>query len=205
MGISYKQKPNLSEEIISAAIKVFSEKGYDATNMTDIADALSKNRTSLYYYHKGKKEIYIQAVRNHIATKREIYTELAAENDEIFTWLHKHIKYAFSNKSDQVLFSGFKYSIFRHLSDLNTETNRYVYALKQRRVIRAIETGELPPDTNVELFLDQIYILSYGIIYVYNNSILSQELKNSPERVDAIINLIIEEMKAVFLRDFSFA
>lgn len=201
MGKTFEQRPNLKDEICSVAIKVFSAKGYDATNMTEIADILGITRTPLYYYYNSKKDLYTQAVKKHLATKREIYTDLAAEDDDIFTWLRKHIRYACSNISDSVLFNAFKYEEFRTLSDLNAETNRYIYSLKRSRLLRAVETGELPSDTNIDLFIDNVYILSYGLIYVVHDSILSQEIKNAPGRIDLIIDLFVEEIKSVFCRE----
>lgn len=188
--------PNLKDKIISTAIKIFSEKGYEATNMAEIADILGITRTPLYYYFSGKKSLYTEAIKKHLSEKREIYADLASEDDDIFTWLRKHIEYACSNKSDSVLFNVFNHEEFRALSDLNSETNRYIYALKQRRVLRAKESGELPSNLDVSLFLDHVYVMSYGLIYAINDSLLSQELTNSPERVKALIDQYINGIKA---------
>ena len=203
MGRTFDKSVGLKEEIVKVAIKIFSEKGYDATNMTEIADILGITRTPLYYHFNGKKDLYTQAIKKHLATKREIYAELAAESDEIFTWLHKHIKYACQNKSDAVLFNAFNYEEFRNLSDLNMETNRYIYALKRRRVLRAVETGELPPDANIDLLISNVYIVSYGLIHVINDSILSHEIKYFPNRINELIDIIIDEIRAVFCQDHS--
>ena len=43
------------ENIIAAAIKVFSEKGYDSASMQDIADEAQISRGPLYYRYKTKK------------------------------------------------------------------------------------------------------------------------------------------------------
>lgn len=203
MGKSFEQRPNLKDEICSVAIKVFSEKGYDATNMTEIADILGITRTPLYYYYNGKKDLYTSAIKKHLSNKREIYTDLAGEDDSIFVWLHKHIRYACGNTSDAVLFNAFKYEEFRALSDLNFETNRYIYSLKRSRLLRAVETGELPPDTNIDLFIDNVYIMSYGLICVINDSILSKEIKNTPGRIDLIINLMVDQIRSVFCPDMA--
>ena len=189
---------NLKDDICTVALHLFCEKGYNATNMSDVAEALGITRTPLYYYYKDKKNLYVEAIKKHLATKRETYTEMAAESNEIFSWLRRHIEYACSNKSDSVLFNAFDLDEFRYLADLNAETNRYVYALKKRRVLRAIESGELPPDTNVNLFLTNIYTMSYGLIYIVNDSILSQEIKMSPHKMEELIDLIVAEIKAVF-------
>jgi len=201
--IKMKKQPvprntNLKNEICTVALRLFCERGYSATNMSDVSEALQITRTPLYYYYKDKKNLYIEVIKKHLSTKREIYTEMAAESLDIFSWLRQHIEYACSNKSDSVLYNAFDMEEFHFLSDLNDETNHYIYALKRRRVLRAIENGELPADTNVELFLTDVYTLNYGLIYMMNHSIHSKDLKMSPKKVEALIDLIVRQIKAVF-------
>lgn len=45
------------EGIIEAAAKIFSEKGYHATSMQDIADAVHLQKASLYHHFSSKQEI----------------------------------------------------------------------------------------------------------------------------------------------------
>ena len=45
------------ERIINASIQLFSQKGYDATRVNDIASAANVNKALIYYYFKSKEEI----------------------------------------------------------------------------------------------------------------------------------------------------
>jgi len=45
------------ERIISSAIELFSQKGYDATRVNDIAAAANVNKALIYYYFKNKQDI----------------------------------------------------------------------------------------------------------------------------------------------------
>ena len=49
-------------EVIHAAASVFAVKGYQATNLDDIATALQTNRASLYYYVSGKEELLREVI-----------------------------------------------------------------------------------------------------------------------------------------------
>lgn len=51
----------MRENIISAATEIFSRYGFKKTSMEDIARALRMGKSSIYYYFKGKVEIF-QAV-----------------------------------------------------------------------------------------------------------------------------------------------
>ena len=45
------------EEIINVASRLFSEKGYKATSLKEIADQVGLHKTSLFHYFKNKEEI----------------------------------------------------------------------------------------------------------------------------------------------------
>lgn len=55
------QKDNIRDTIVIAASEVFSKYGYKKTTMDDIAVALGKGKSSIYYYFRNKEEIF-QAV-----------------------------------------------------------------------------------------------------------------------------------------------
>lgn len=45
------------ERIINAAVQLFSQKGYDATRVNDIASTAKVNKALIYYYFKSKEDI----------------------------------------------------------------------------------------------------------------------------------------------------
>ena len=55
------QKKTMRESIVNAASDIFSKYGYKKTTMDDIALALGKGKSSIYYYFRNKEEIF-QAV-----------------------------------------------------------------------------------------------------------------------------------------------
>lgn len=55
------QKEIMRESIVNAASDIFSKYGYKKTTMDDIAMALGKGKSSIYYYFRNKEEIF-QAV-----------------------------------------------------------------------------------------------------------------------------------------------
>ena len=43
--------------ILNASIELFSQKGYDATRVSEIAESAEVNKSLIYYYFKSKEEI----------------------------------------------------------------------------------------------------------------------------------------------------
>lgn len=59
-GMSVKERRR--REIIQAACKVFSEKGYHSTRIDDIAAELNISRGLFYHYFQSKLDIYVQVI-----------------------------------------------------------------------------------------------------------------------------------------------
>jgi AcrR family transcriptional regulator len=63
---------NLVEaEILEHAARLFSEKGYAATTLQDIAADLGTGRSSLYHYFPNKEEMLIRLVRDLVVSSEE--------------------------------------------------------------------------------------------------------------------------------------
>ena len=50
------------EEILSAAAQIFSEKGFHATSMQDIAQAVNLQKASLYHHVSSKQQILVDVL-----------------------------------------------------------------------------------------------------------------------------------------------
>ncbi len=87
LGIAYPSETNsdgMRVGIIEAARELFAKFGYKKTTMEDIALALRKGKSSLYYYFKNKEEIF-QAV-------------IELEKDVLFNELNKVVESDLSPK-----------------------------------------------------------------------------------------------------------
>lgn len=74
---SYQEKRN---EIARAAAHVFNERGFSATSLSAVADALGMDRATLYYYISNKQELFDEVVRE--ASERNIAAAEAARTAE---------------------------------------------------------------------------------------------------------------------------
>src|SRR3989440_4526498 len=68
-GLSASTPPReRSEEVYSAALRLFTEKGYHATSMQDIAAAVGLYKGSLYHYIGGKEDLLVQVFERAMGT-----------------------------------------------------------------------------------------------------------------------------------------
>ncbi len=66
------------EALLDAAARIFSERGYDATQTPDIAAAAGVSTGALYRYFRDKRHIFLEMLRHHLGRGR---AEVAARLD----------------------------------------------------------------------------------------------------------------------------
>jgi AcrR family transcriptional regulator len=69
--------PRVRDDIIEAATRVFSQRGYDAASMTEIAEAVGMRKPSLYH-HVRKKEDLLFAIHERMIDELIAETEAVA-------------------------------------------------------------------------------------------------------------------------------
>ena len=82
-------KPDVSverkQQIYEAAITCFSQKGYHLTTMDDIAAAADLSKGSLYWYFKGKKELFLSLFEAMMAPIRQAWEGIVADDSSSAT------------------------------------------------------------------------------------------------------------------------
>jgi AcrR family transcriptional regulator len=71
------EEPNRLDQIYYVAAKIFCDKGYDATSMSDIADAVGITKAGIYHYVKSKQDLLF-AIMNFGMDRLEFHVILPA-------------------------------------------------------------------------------------------------------------------------------
>jgi len=58
-------KEQAREKIMEHALKMFSERGYYRTRMTDIASDMGVSKGAIYEYFQSKEQLFIEAIKHH--------------------------------------------------------------------------------------------------------------------------------------------
>lgn len=69
---------NKQAEIVAAAVRLFHEKGFHATSMQDIADAVGLQKGSLYHYIASKEDLLVVIIHGAIAQYNQRLAEIKA-------------------------------------------------------------------------------------------------------------------------------
>ena len=66
-------------EALSSAMRVFCEKGYEATSLQDLEQAMSLNRTSIYNAFGNKRSIFQKVLKRYVEMGRECWEAVLSE------------------------------------------------------------------------------------------------------------------------------
>jgi AcrR family transcriptional regulator len=79
-GLNRREYADRRGEIIAAAAKVFKERGFRGTTLNHVAEAMSADRASMYYYFASKQELFQEIVID--AVKANVETAIAIRDGE---------------------------------------------------------------------------------------------------------------------------
>jgi AcrR family transcriptional regulator len=105
------QEIDVKDLIVQSATKYFSKFGFYKTTMDEIAKHIHKAKGVLYYYFKGKEELFNEVLKQELnAVKIELKRIVDSENDSLITLkeytltrlrlLHKAVNYHETLKAD---------------------------------------------------------------------------------------------------------
>ena len=78
---------NIVSDLIKKAVEIFSIKGYEATNVADIASELEISRGPIYYHFKDKYGIYKAAFEYFDNDVREAHAKIIAQDKHIINFM----------------------------------------------------------------------------------------------------------------------
>lgn len=80
------------QEIFSAALRLFQQKGYHGASMQDLADAMGMQKASLYYYVRSKEELLVRVCERGTGALTQELREIVASDSDAPTKLRRAIE-----------------------------------------------------------------------------------------------------------------
>jgi len=115
-------------KLIDAAALTFRAKGYDATSLQDIADAVGIQKGSLYHYIETKEDLLysvVDAVHTEMHTANSAWREAEAPLDRIRAFVEGHVQFSIDN----LVYAEVYFRDFRALSE---ERKTHIIAARDR-------------------------------------------------------------------------
>jgi len=85
-------KDKFREKIVLCASKIFSRYGFKKTTMEEIARALNKGKSSIYYYFSSKEEIFEAVIDHEAQVLKNVLSKVIKSTDDPEYILRRYVK-----------------------------------------------------------------------------------------------------------------
>ncbi|MEU1014917.1 TetR/AcrR family transcriptional regulator [Streptomyces sp. NPDC005900] len=177
------------ETLLSVAVRVFNERGYDGTSMEHLSKAAGISKSSIYHHVAGKEELLRRAVSRAIDG---LFGILAEEHARVGSAVER-LEYV-TRRTVEVLVAELPYVTLLLRVRGNTDTERW--ALERRREFdqqvaallkEAVADGDLRSDVELRLATRLLFGMINSIVEWYRPE--SRGAANGGQIADAVVQL----------------
>ena len=195
MTTTSTKSPEMREQIIQAAIRVFARKGFHAANVREILEEAQVSTGTLYHYFKSKEELLLEIYRREIKVRQAFFEELRRRGLSFQEQVQRILKMHFDRvRQDpdlgRVMLIG-RMELVSHLREkiqvLYEDVARYVESIIQEGMKR----GELEPCDAETL----AYVVLGAI-----EAVTARVLLHSDAKARRLLKKAPSELSVVFLR-----
>ena len=181
------------EERLEKARDLFWEKGYHATSMQDLVEAMQLNRASIYDTYGDKHGLYLQCLANYATDKQEDYKRSASKVQSPIQAVECIIRRALERtiedgKACMVVKSSFELAESdKEVRELLKKDGARLVKVLEELLVKAKEAGEIRQDRDSSLLANYIVATFSGL---WQTSIISNNRKLVNEMTDFLIEVV---------------
>ncbi|MCE0767613.1 TetR/AcrR family transcriptional regulator [Pseudonocardia kujensis] len=150
MPNSTSRRRLISKELLDTAAQLFAERGFAATTLQDVADAMGISRPALYHYVRSKDELLVELTRDIVARWVRILEDTGARTDlpadqRLETALREIIVHNARNAARIRLLDRNELSLQAEITAANRQARHRILQLLTEMVEDGIAAGRLRP------------------------------------------------------------
>lgn len=193
----------IREEVITTAQRLFQRYGFSKTTMEDIAKAMGRGKSTLYYYYKSKDEIFEAVILKEADEVVSSVTKATQGANSAAEKLQTYLKTSFNIlKSKMNLYGAMKEEIIDEVCRPSMRDSLKQYNMKERQIVKellllGIENKEFAPDLK-----DNIDLVAYTIITalrsIASDLAFNEKDMNSffeVDKINAMITILLRGLK----------
>jgi AcrR family transcriptional regulator len=177
------------ESLLTVAVRVFNERGYDGTSMEHLSKAAGISKSSIYHHVRGKEELLRRATSRALDGLFAILDEPAANRGRAIDRV-EHV----TRRTTEVLMAELPYVTLLLRVRGNTDTERW--AIQRRRdfdqrvaglLKEAAADGDLRPDVDARLATRLLFGMINSLVEWYRPDRAGTAHATSHEVADAVV------------------
>ncbi len=197
-NVTISKEEQLKEDVILAAQKLFQQYGLRKTTMEDIAKAMGKGKSTLYYYYKSKDEVFDAVVTKEI---EEVFKKTRSAIEKADTAEEKFKIYLKTSlkavKSKVNLYKIVRSELVDDTSTINKQIKKFntgEYLVIKEILNLGIENKEF-----TSTLKDEIDLLAYSIMSALRSlavdMAIEEKFPNWEERLTILGDIMIRGLK----------
>ncbi len=195
-----EQAEETRQQVLAAALAVFSRKGYSATTLDGIAAEAGLTRGAVYWHFKGKADLYLSLLEERSRAAQALWQggmEGGAAPLETLRQLLVRSVELLEEDSDYRSVLEMSWTKSEAVAELEEPFRHKVRGIiahvgaMESLIERAIKTHEVRPDVKPRVAARAAYALMGGLITMY---LLSPELLSPKREAPAIIDMFIQSI-----------
>ncbi len=186
-----KENANVTrQKLLESALRVFSEKGYAATRLSDIAVAANVTRGAIYHHFGNKKELFIALFKGRSDPYFQIVSEILSSDLPSLEKIRKLMMTMLKNFEEDELFQADNRLRMQHngsIADIEEIKGALVEDLKRtftmaEKVVQAGQkTGEIRNDIDARDIVVFLFALLRGTACILEGGNLKQAIIGKAE------------------------
>lgn len=189
------------ENLLDAALTVFSQRGYAKTTLKDIATQAGVTRGAIYWHFGGKMELYGALVNERFTQVNSVLAEVFRDDSTPYDKLRKLLlltmKYVEENEQYRAILelTLFKTEVIEEMGEMmkdkKTANNQYIeeYA---KIIQKGIELGQFRSDLDVRAAAIAAVSLTGGVISLW---LTSPDIFNLSKTAEAIVDTFLQGLR----------
>lgn len=177
--------------IIEAAIKLFAERGYEATNMQDIANEANITRGPLYYRYKTKADLFQEAVEVHANRQLQEYKRIFNQDKHILDIIREDLYYCTrSIRLNQPVLTVLDAKELKDSHEILKDARKKIYKIKEDSITRAIDKGELIKNTDPSHIVNLLFVFVDGLYQATQRDEITLSTNTTNEIIEDLMYVI---------------
>ncbi len=192
MNLALSKEELLRIEIIDTAQKLFQQYGLHKTTMEDIARAMGKGKSTLYYYYKSKEEIFDAVLRTemndvyHLSKEAVMQAQTASEKLKAFFEISFQIAKSKVNLY-KIVTEEMAIQDLTRTHHVVKELNAKSVAMVEDIFIAGFVSGEFCDELR-----DQAHLLAYSMVSAMRSLVLDMAIDDQIPDWDTRLNVLLE-------------
>ena len=190
------------QQLLESALRVFSEKGYAATRLSDIAVAAGVTRGAIYHHFGNKKELFIALFKDRADPYFQIVSEILSSDLSPLEKIRKLMITMLQNFEEDELFQADERLRMRHSSplaeineikDILFENIKRTLTLAEKVVQAGQKAGEIRNDLDARDIVVFLFSFIRGVACILEGGLLKKAVVG---KAGMMVELFFEGVKS---------